>query len=512
MKFWRQAFKYDTFTNSSVGHWVRKRESRRAGTERNSLHRLPAVNHSFLAGECARGRLTLDHDIIHFHFFRYQPISITMMNPASSSDDDDSSSSSSSSTPSEGGAIRTKPLHRMSDNRQSLHSDDDDDDDDSNDLDDDSNDDGVHRNVTNFDDLPTGDSEDDSSDGDSGDDDQSDTGTEDDNSNIKKQRSKFENSDESSEDEDDEKINQEDIPLSERMASKAGLGRRYYTGIDDGTSYDGKQQKAERKHRAIELASERLREARKGQRNDRHSKRSASDAEDDDDDDSSIEQSTSNNNKDNPTTTKVKKSKHAPTEMSSKRHDYFSRGRPDLNSSGIGVSIGANKYKARDPRMISLSGHLDADAFERRYGFLDEIQEKEIEVLKSRVKAWKTSGKKGQKARRKLGLTSSGNATSLEADQEELTRLLQERAERQRANVVRAAKRTVKSKLRSEVASGKRGAYYPKRSELKKMEAEAKFDEIRKRGGNEAVDAAIAKRRKKNVAKEARSMPSHMIS
>lgn len=453
-----------------------------------------------------------------------------MMNPASSSDDDDSSSSSSSSTPSEEGAIRTEPLHSKSGNRKSVHSDGDEDiehgdiassssdeaddsDDNSNDLDDDSDDDGVLRNVTNFDDLPTDDSEDDSSDGDSDsdDDEHSNIGTEDDNS-VKKQRSEFDNSEESSEDEDDEKINQEDIPLSERMASKAGLGRRYYTGIDDGTSYDGKQQKAERKHRAIELASERLREARKGQRNDRHSKRSASDAEDDDDDDSSIEQSTSNNNKDNPTTTKVKKSKHAPTEMSSKRHDYFSRGRPDLNSSGIGVSIGANKYKARDPRMISLSGHLDADAFERRYGFLDEIQEKEIEVLKSRVKAWKTSGKKGQKARRKLGLTSGGNASSLEADQEELTRLLQERAERQRANVVRAAKRSVKSKLRSEVASGKRGAYYPKRSELKKMEAEAKFDEIRKRGGNEAVDAAIAKRRKKNVAKEARSMPSHMIS
>lgn len=52
----------------------------------------------------------------------------------------------------------------------------------------------------------------------------------------------------------------------------------------------------------------------------------------------------------------------------------------------------------------------------------------------------------------------------------------------------------MKTKLRHEVASGRRGAYYPKRSELKKMEAEAKFGEIRKRDGNEAVDAAIAKR------------------
>lgn len=106
----------------------------------------------------------------------------------------------------------------------------------------------------------------------------------------------------------------------------------------------------------------------------------------------------------------------------------------------------------------------------------------------------------------------AGGGGSLEEDQEELTRLLQERAERKRADVVRAARRSVKERLKKDVASGKHGAYYPKRSELRRMEAEAKFEEIRKRGGNEAVDRAIAKRRKKNVAKEARRMPSHMVS
>lgn len=443
------------------------------------------------------------------------------MNPASSSDDDGASSSSSSSSsisaPSKEGAIRTKPHHkRSSTDRSAAHSDDDEDEscgEASSDEEDESGPDSdEHDNdygdVNDFDDLPTDDSENDDGPSDS----------DSDSDNNKKQhssRSDDSGEDSRSEDDDDEdEINQDDIPLSERIASKAGLGRRYYTGDDTlrNNTHDagGKQQKVERKHRAIELASERLREARKGQRKDHHSNQSSSgDDNDDDDGDCSIEKTPSNKN--NPTT-KNKKSKHTPTEMSSKRHDYFSRGRPDLNSSGIGISIGANKYKARDPRMISLSGHLDADAFEKRYDFLDEIQEKEIESLKSRVKAWKTSGKKGQRARRKLGLTSGRDASSLEADQEELTRLLQERAERQRANVVRAAKRSVKSKLRNEVASGTRGAYYPKRSELKKMEAEAKFDEICKRGGNEAVDAAIAKRRKKNVAKEARSMPSHMIS
>merc|ERR1711966_567142 len=143
-----------------------------------------------------------------------------------------------------------------------------------------------------------------------------------------------------------------------------------------------------------------------------------------------------------------------------------------MNSSGLGVSIGANKYKARDPRMNSLSGHLDADLFERRYEFLNEVQDKEIEKHKRRVKAWAEPGKKGQKQRRKLGLTRDG-VGSPDDDRETLARLLQERAERNKAKVLRGAKRAVKHKLREEVAAGTRGAYYPKRSELKRMEAGA---------------------------------------
>ena len=97
-------------------------------------------------------------------------------------------------------------------------------------------------------------------------------------------------------------------------------------------------------------------------------------------------------------------------------------------------------------------------------------------------------------------------------DQEELKRLTQERAERKRSQMAKAAKRSVKKKIREEVASGKRGAYYPKRNELRRMEMEAKFDEIRKSGGDEAVDKAIAKRRKKNVQKSHKMMPSHLSS
>jgi len=371
-----------------------------------------------------------------------------MMDPASSSDDESSSSAEEVS------------------NRNPLHDDDDDDS---------SDDDDAHH-VSNFDDLPTDDSEMESDSDDDSDDE--------------------EDNDESNNAHDDE----EDLPLAERVAKRAQLGRRYNDSNKEDRDEDGgKKRLLERKNRAITLASERLRKARKNNHDsDSSSVPSSSD------DDSSVEEATSNKGKQ----TKKKKSKHAPTEVSSKRRDFFARGRPDLNSSGIGVSVGANKYKPRDPRMVSLSGHLDEDVFEKRYDFLDDVQEAEIAKLKKRVSAWKTTGNKGQKARKKLGLT-QGNDT-FENDQEELTRLIQEVAERKKANLVRAAKRTVKKKLREDVASGK-GVYYPKRSELRKMELEAKFEEIRKRGGDEAVDKAIAKRRKKNVAKSHKLMPSHMV-
>ena len=117
---------------------------------------------------------------------------------------------------------------------------------------------------------------------------------------------------------------------------------------------------------------------------------------------------------------KRKKSKHAPTEASSKR-----RKRVDVNSSGLGVEIGVDRYKPHDPRMESLSGFLDQNAFERRYAFLENLETDEIKQLKDRITTRSMTGKKGQKKRKKLGLTSSSTTTSLQQDKEELIRLQQ---------------------------------------------------------------------------------------
>ena len=197
----------------------------------------------------------------------------------------------------------------------------------------------------------------------------------------------------------------------------------------------------------------------------------------------------------------AKKSKHAPTEVSSKRSDFYGR-RRNLNESGIGVDIGAHRYKPRDPRVSSLSGHLDEDHFERNYAFLNEIRDKEVEQLKKRIEARKTTGKKGNKKRRKLGLIGEG---SIEEDMEKLKQLQQQKADSERKQIERDAKRSVKKRLQEQVQAGQRSAsHFLKRREMKALYAEAKFDEIRKRGGDQAVEKALAKRRKKNKSRDAR--------
>jgi len=435
------------------------------------------------------------------------------MDPASSSDDDNSSSSSRRGGKEQDDYTRARrraEIEPVDSSEDDGSSDDDgeynnydDDDGDLQDLQDINDIQQLQEGITNFDDLPTDDSDSDSSDDSSSDGD------------AKRHAKSYDSEEEEeSSDEEQEQQDEEDVPISERVASKAQLGRRYYTGDGDNTkasdndvSFDesGKKRRAERKSRAIE----RLREVLKKDKKKKKQQSSTTSYSSDDDNSDNVEQATSSKEDTNTTTTKKKKkSKHAPTEMSSKRRDYFTRGRPDLNSSGIGISIGANKYKARDPRMTSLSGHLDDNIFDKRYSFLEEVQEKEIKQLKLRINAWKQSGEKGQRLRKKLGINAMNGGDSLEVDQEELTNLLQQRAERKRSQVVRSAKKIVKQKIQEDVASGKRGAYYPKRSELKRMEAEAKYMEIRKRGGEEAVDKAIAKRRKKNMSKVAKSMPN----
>lgn len=279
---------------------------------------------------------------------------------------------------------------------------------------------------------------------------------------------------------DSSQEDEEDVPLADRIYAKRNNG-----------VYGRAKKVADKKSKALAIAQKRLSEMkRKRKKSENKNDRDPNS----DDSDSDVDTSQSK-----------KKSKHAPTVASSSRKAFFQRGAPDLNSSGIGVEIGAHKYKSRDPRMQSLSGHFDQNVFEKRYDFLEKMQDDEIEQLKQRCKAWKTTGRKGQRTRRKLGMT---GAHTVEEDETELKRLIQERGSRRDGKIRNAAKRSVKKKLRDDVAAGKRGAYHLKRSDMKKLELEAKFEQLRKMGGDSAVNKVLSKRRKRKMGKDSGLMPN----
>ena len=273
-------------------------------------------------------------------------------------------------------------------------------------------------------------------------------------------------SDEDSSCNEEEESREALLPLAERIK------REQAKGVD-------LKDRRERKQRALKVATERLHKSKK----EREQKQNSSE------DKTSMAK-----------TKKKRKSKHAPTEVSSKREDFYRR-KLDLNENGIGVAIGAHRYKPRDPRLSNLNGHLDMEHFEKNYAFLQDMRQKEITDLKKRISARKATGTKGTERRRRLGITN--DRRTLEDDKEELKRLLHEKAELERRQIERASKRSVKKRLQQEVADGKRGVYFPKRKELRKLHLEAKYEEIRRMGGDKAVDRAVAKRRKKNKSKDA---------
>jgi ribosomal RNA-processing protein 36 len=260
----------------------------------------------------------------------------------------------------------------------------------------------------------------------------------------------------------DDDVDESQLPLAQRIQ------RQDEQGVD-------LQSRRKRKLEAIKIATERL-HASKLKKMANSTKKSPSDKK-------PLE--------------KPHKSKHAPTEASSKRSDFYKR-RPDLNESGIGVDLNAHRYKPRDPRVNNLNGHLDLEHFGTNFAFLSDMRQKEITLYKKRIAARKKTGPAGQERRRRMGIDTT--TTTLDDDQATLKQLLHEKAELERRRVERAVERSVKAKIVA--ASGGNRHYIPKRPELKRLQIEAKYEELHKRGGDKAVDRALAKRRKKNKSRD----------
>ena len=290
--------------------------------------------------------------------------------------------------------------------------------------------------------------------------------------------------DSDSDDEQEEDSSDEDVPLQERLVKRESRGSLQ------------RLSRGERKSRALVEATKRLATFKEKQKKEKMKGAIGIGKTGNDETHKSLNKNT---------TSRKKKNKHKPTEVSSKRADFFARGARRLNESGLGVDIGAHRYKPMDPRKSSLSGHFDEDRFHKNYEFLEEIRNKEIGQVRKRIAAHKATGNKGNRLRRKLGIIQADGSYSstLEEDVAQLKSLTETRANLERRKIDRAARKSVKRKIREDVESGRTGAYFLKRKEKKRLELEARFEEIRKRGGEKAVEKMLAKKRQKNKSRDA---------
>jgi len=300
---------------------------------------------------------------------------------------------------------------------------------------------------------------------------------------------------------------EEELPLHQRLSKNEGRGSKQRVS------------RRERRSKALEEATKRLasfknnKTKRTNKTTDKNNGAtsggdeapvsSSNNNNDDDKDDN--ENNDNNKNAGGAAAKKKKKNKHKPTEVSSKRKDFYARGARRLNESGLGVDIGAHRYKPMDPRASNLSGHFDEDRFHNNYAFLEEVRNREIGQVRKRIAAHKATGNKGNRLRKKLQIVNpdGSHSSTLEEDVARLKSLTETRANLERRKIDRAAKQSVKRKIREDVESGKTGAYFLKRKEKKRLELEARFEEIRKRGGEKAVEKILAKKRQKNKSRDA---------
>lgn len=165
-------------------------------------------------------------------------------------------------------------------------------------------------------------------------------------------------------------------------------------------------------------------------------------------------------------------SKHAPTELSSKK--AVSRRREVVH---------VPKAEARDPRFEPLSGPINEFQTKKNYAFLETYRDSEISDLKAAIRKTEDADAK-DKLKRALLSMESRKKTQLTKDKE------QEVLSKHR------------KKEKELIQQGKK-PFYLKKGEQKKMALVERFEGMK---GKQA-DKVIERRRKKKAAKERKGMP-----
>lgn len=167
----------------------------------------------------------------------------------------------------------------------------------------------------------------------------------------------------------------------------------------------------------------------------------------------------------------------------------------------------------RDPRFDSLSGHFNSGLYRASYRFLEDMRAEDEQRLRDEV-ADLTA--RAQEARELAAESpddddAADTAASVEAQLHEARRALAVLLQQNRSEAAheRAAerKRSARRLAASSVARGK-GAFYMKRSQVKRLEAENAYRELRRTAGSEGVERFIARQNQRAVSREKRRGPA----
>lgn len=170
--------------------------------------------------------------------------------------------------------------------------------------------------------------------------------------------------------------------------------------------------------------------------------------------------------------------KNRPMEVSAKRPVPFLR-----------QIVAVKKSTLRDPRFDDLSGEYKSEIFEKTYSFINDIKNREKEVVKKKLKKTK-SEKKKEKLQFLVKRMENQERARLSREQQRDRELQFKRAQRERANQGQAP-------------------LFLKNSEKKKLQLLEKYEGLKKSG---KLDQFMTKKRKRNAVKDRRKLPPQQHS
>ncbi|KAL3997028.1 hypothetical protein ACER0C_009684 [Sarotherodon galilaeus] len=176
---------------------------------------------------------------------------------------------------------------------------------------------------------------------------------------------------------------------------------------------------------------------------------------------------------------KKRLNKNRPVEISAKKPAPFLR-----------QVIPVKKPTLRDPRFDDLSGEYKPEIFEKTYKFINDIRDKEKEIVQKKLKRIKKYNQKKEKLQFLLKRMENQEQARKSKEQQRERELQFKRQQRERAS-----------------EGGK--PFFFKKSDMKKLQLAEKYQELKK---SSKLENFLSKKRKRNAMKDRRKLPKQLQS